>query len=241
MSGASATPSVSGAINFRDTGGLRAGASHSRPGVLFRSGNLFGLDEAGRSTLRDLGLRRVIDLRDDAEVALEPSRLDGVPVATQRVPLFAGSVASFLRDGMSLPAMYRSIAEESAPRVVEVVRGVLVDQPVLVHCTIGKDRTGVTVALLLAAAGVDEDAVVADYAVTETLLPAERNARVVAWLRSQHPDSRDLEILATRSPAPVMRGFLDDLRERYGAPGEYLRAHGLADDEIAELRRILVA
>ena len=52
------------------------------------------------------------------------------------------------------------------------MRGIIADQPVLVHCTVGKDRTGVTVALTLAAAGVDDDeAVVADYARTEELLP----------------------------------------------------------------------
>lgn len=231
---------VSGAVNFRDTGGLPAGDRVTRAGVLFRSGNLFRVDDAGRRSLRDVGLRRIIDLRDDDEVALEPTVLDGFGHDTLRVPLFVGSVASLFTDDISLERMYRSIVDESAPRVLDVVRGVLADQPVLVHCTIGKDRTGVTVALILAAAGVDEDAVVADYARTEELLPAERTARIVEFLRASHPDARHLVDLATKSPAPVMRGLLDDLRERYGAPVEYLRAQGLGDDEIAELRRILV-
>ena len=86
-----------------------------------------------------------------------------------------GSVASFFVEDVPLTEMYRRLVEDSAARVVEVVRGVLADQPVLVHCTVGKDRTGVTVAITLAAAGVDRDAVVADCARTEALLPPSRN------------------------------------------------------------------
>jgi protein-tyrosine phosphatase len=130
--------------------------------------------------------------------------------------------------------------DDSAGGIVDVVRGLLVDQPVLVHCTVGKDRTGVTVALALAAAGVDDDALVDDYARSAALLPPERNARIIAYLQGAHPEARNLIELATLSPGPVMRGLLHDLRARYGAPVEFLRAHGLGDDEIVELRRVLV-
>ncbi len=111
----------------------------------------------------------------------------------------------------------------------------------LVHCTVGKDRTGVTVALTLLAAGVDRDAVIADYARTEMLLPEKRNREVVERIRAVHPEAVNIEQLATRSPAPVMRRLLDRLGERYGSPVGFLAAHGLADDEIVELRRVLVA
>lgn len=231
---------VSGALNFRDVGGLPAGGGRTRSGVLFRSGNLAQLDVSGSAALRTLGLRRIIDLRDDEEVVHAPSRIDGLAVQTQRVPLIAGSVGSFFTTDPSLDELYRSLVDESAAQVVDVVRGVLADQPVLVHCTVGKDRTGVTVALTLAAAGVEEDSVVADYARTESLLPEWRNRAVLTRLRALHPTSVHLEELATRSPAPVMRALLADLTARYGAPVEYLRAHGLADDEIGELRRVLI-
>lgn len=232
---------VAGALNFRDVGGLPAGDGVTREGVLYRSGNLAHVDDDGQAALEGLGLRRIIDLRDDDEVRWGPSRTADLGVDTRRVPLFLGSVESFFENDVDLATMYSRIVEHSAPQVVEVVRGIVEDQPVLVHCTVGKDRTGVTVALALSAAGVERDAVVADYARTETLLPAERNRSIVGRLRRMHPEARHLEELATRSPAPVMRNLLASLDERYGSPADYLRAHGLADDEIAELGRILVA
>ncbi len=231
---------VPGAVNLRDVGGLPASGSVTRHGVLFRSGNLAQLDDRGTAALAGLGLRRIIDLRADEEVAHAPSRSGGLELTTQRVPLFLGSVESFFADDISLDEMYRRLVEDSSALVVEVVRGILADQPVLVHCTVGKDRTGVTVALTLAAAGVETDAVVADYARTEGLLPEWRNRRIVEFLRTLHPEAVHLEDLATRSPAPVMRAMLAGVEERYGSPADYLRAHGLADDEVAELRRVLL-
>ncbi len=235
-------PVIAGALNFRDVGGLPAGAAGAtRHGVLFRSGTLAGLDAPAREAIGRLGLRRVIDLRDDDEVRRERSRLDPPVPDTVRVPLLRGSAASFVADDMGLDELYAHIVDESAPALVEVARGVIGTQPVLVHCTAGKDRTGVSIALILAAAGVDEEAIVADYARTAALLPDERNRRILGWLRSAHPASVRLEELATASPERAMRSLLARLRASHGAPVEYLRAAGLADDEIRELGRILVA
>lgn len=231
---------IPGAVNFRDVGGLRAGAGRTRERVLYRSGNLAQLDDAGVTALGGLGIRRIIDLRADEEVAQAPSRVEGLDLVTQRVPLFRGSIASFYAEDIALEEMYRRVVADSAPGVVEVVRGIVTDQPVLVHCAVGKDRTGVTVAIALAAAGVDEDAVIADYARTEGLLPAERNRRILEWVRSTHPDAVHLEDMVTKSPAPVMSALLDDVRTSYGSARDYLRAHGLTDDEIAELGRVLI-
>lgn len=233
-------PVIAGALNSRDIGGLPAAGGVTRSGVLLRSGGLAHLGDEGRAALRAHGIRRIVDLREDDEVRSDPSRTHGLDIETVRAPLFLGSAASFFVEDVSLRDMYRRLVDTASGRIVEVVRAVLGAQPVLVHCTVGKDRTGVTVALMLDAAGVDRAAVVDDYARTETLLPDERNARVVGYLRQRHPGARHLEELATRSPAPVMSGLLDDLDTRFGSPAGYLRAHGVTDGELADLRRMLV-
>lgn len=232
---------VPGVFNVRDVGGLPADGGRTRDGVLFRSGHLARLTSEGRERLAAFGIRRIVDLRDEQERRDEPSRIDGLGVETVCLPMFAGSAASFFDDDLSLDDLYRALVDGSASRLVEVVRAVLAAHPVLVHCTVGKDRTGLSVALVLAAAGVDEDAVVADYARTEHLMPVARNDAVLRFLRARYPHARHLEDLATRSPAEAMRAVFEDLRLRYGGPVDYLRAYGLRDDEIAELRRILIA
>jgi protein-tyrosine phosphatase len=208
--------------------------------VLYRSGNLARLEEQGIDAISQLGIRRVIDLRDDEEVEAAPSRLGDLDVDVQRVPLFLGSVASFFTEDVPLSEMYRRLVDESAERIVEVVRGIAAEQPVLVHCTVGKDRTGLTVAFALAAAGVDRDAVVADYARTEALLPEWRNRHVLEKIREHHPEAVHLEELAMKSPAPVMAALLESVTERYGSPAAYLQAHGLTDAELSRLREVLI-
>lgn len=232
-------PAIPGAVNLRDTGGLPAANGTTRHGVLFRSGSLAGVGAAGRSALGALNLQRIIDLRDDDEVLAAPSGLEDV-VPTHRVPLVLGSVASFFERDISLLEMYRDLLENSATRIVEVVRGIGGTQPVLVHCTAGKDRTGLTVALTLAAVGVEHGAVVADYALSEAMLPAERNRRIVSWLRSSHPEAVHAEELAVRSPARVMTAILQEVERSHGSAAGYLTSAGLGEDELAHLRARLI-
>ncbi|WP_322409530.1 tyrosine-protein phosphatase [Microbacterium invictum] len=235
-----ADPPVPGSVNLRDTGGLPAGRGRTRSGVLFRSGNLAQLHDDGVAALGRLGIRTIVDLRAEDEVAHAPSRVESLAVTTAHVPLFLGSVTSFFTEDMSLSDMYRSLAEESGGQIVAAIRAILDGPPALVHCTVGKDRTGVTVAIALAAVGVDREAVISDYARTEELLPEWRNRDIVARLKERHPEAVHLEELATRSPAPVMRAFLDDLDERYGSAAGFLVAHGLGEDEVRRLREVLV-
>ena len=202
-----------------------------------RSGQLARLTHEGEAMLRDR-VRQVVDLRDDAEVRAEPSALTAVP--TTRVPLFLGSTASFFADDMDLAGMYRHLVYDSSERLAQAVRVIAGGEPTLVHCTVGKDRTGVTVALALSAVGADREAVVADYALTASQLPEARTRAVVEYFRRTMPDSRHAIQLATESPAPVMAALLAEIDERYGSAAEYLRSAGLSGAELDALRTTLI-
>ncbi|WP_416889935.1 tyrosine-protein phosphatase [Microbacterium sp.] len=229
---------VDGVLNFRDAGGMPAGAGSIRAGVVFRSGHLARVQPGGVRVLQELGIRRIVDLRDDLEVAALPTPPPLRELAL-RAPVFAGSMESFLAQDHTLAEVYRRMVDDSGPRLVAAVRALTQDWPALIHCTAGKDRTGVAIALALSAAGADLDAVVADYARSESSLPPARHAQVRDYLRRTYPGSRHAEELAVCSPAPVMRRLLGDVTERFGGVPAYLIAHGMAGDEVDDLRRIL--
>lgn len=228
---------IEGVTNVRDVGGIPAEGGRIRSGVLLRSGQLSGATTTGANTLRG-SVRHIVDLRDGEEVAAEPTEIEGPD--TTHLPLFLGSVRSFFETDTSLDDLYLHLLEQSGERLVEAIRIIAAGAGTLVHCTVGKDRTGVTVALALSAVGADREAVIADYALTESQLPAQRSQRIAAYLRSQHPEAVNAVALATQSPAPVMRRLLEQVDERWGSAAGYLRANGMTEEELSALRQALV-
>jgi protein-tyrosine phosphatase len=228
---------VDGVANVRDVGGIPAAGGRIRSGVLLRSGQLSGATTAGAATLQ-AAVQHIVDLRDGEEVAAEPTEIDGPD--TTHLPLFLGSVRSFFEADTSLDELYLPLLEESGERLVDAIRIIASGQRTLVHCTVGKDRTGVTIALALSAVGAEREAVIADYALTESQLPAQRNRRIAEYLRAHHPDAVHAVALATQSPADVMRRLLEQVDERWGSAAGYLRANGMTDRELAALTAALV-
>ena len=116
------------------------------------------------------------------------------------------------------------------------------DEPtaVLVHCTAGKDRTGVATALLLSAAGADREAVVADYAASAANLAGDWADGMLAMLTQFGiPLTPALETLVTGSPAEAIEQALDWVAAEHGDAGAYLQSGGLTDAELAALRERL--
>ena len=104
----------------------------------------------------------------------------------------------------------------------------------VVHCAAGKDRTGMVVAFALEVAGVEREAIIADYAQTAEVIDA-----LVAKL-AQHPtyatDMTDRDVASHTPQADSMRRVLELLDERDGGPVGWLTAHGFGADEQAALR-----
>jgi protein tyrosine/serine phosphatase len=104
----------------------------------------------------------------------------------------------------------------------------------VVHCAAGKDRTGVVVALSLAVAGVEPEAIIADYAQTAEVIDALVVKLAASPTYAQDMTSRDV---ASHTPrAESMRRVLELLDERWGGPIGWLETHGFGADERAALR-----
>lgn len=167
--------------NLRDVGSLTTGAGHPLvPGRLLRS----AVPQAG-----DLGLDGVewppglvIDLRSASE------RAAGHPFAEMGSQVVNLPLLAALRPGErraeTLAELYQLMLVEASGHLVDLVRHVgQAPGATLVHCAAGKDRTGVSVALLLRLVGVERDAVMQDYMLTSLAL-----GDIGARLRPAHPD-----------------------------------------------------
>lgn len=110
----------------------------------------------------------------------------------------------------------------------------------LVHCTAGKDRTGVVVALVLLLLGVDRTVVLEDYASTNPNLAGEWTDAFLQRVGLESPPDNILTVI-NGSPAEVLDRLIDRLEATHGGVEQYLRTHGLDDHDVARLRIRLTA
>ncbi len=170
---------LSGAANFRDIGGYKTSDGHKiKPHIIYRSGELSGLTPSDQRALEALHIRYEIDLRTDKERTESPSRWGkGAPQvisvsvgeSRQSDPIkTVRNSAAELRDAAEAKRFMEQttarIAIQGAGDIGEVIRALAKgDEPALIHCTAGKDRTGVTVAVLMTLLGVSHDEVYREY------------------------------------------------------------------------------
>ncbi len=157
---------LDGTRNVRDVGGYpAAGGRRMRWRTLLRSDELTRLPEETEDALVALGLRQVIDLRWPEELVQAPNSFECSPVVRYTsVPLLADDPTPHA----GLAGMYRHVLDARAPQLAQVVRALLAEGglPAVIGCAAGKDRTGVTIALLLDLCGVPRDLIIEDYALS---------------------------------------------------------------------------
>jgi len=108
---------------------------------------------------------------------------------------------------------------------------------VLVHCTAGKDRTGIATALMLDAAGVERSAVVADYTASEANLSGPWADGMLHMVASMGvPITPQIRTLVTGTPPEAIEQALRYLDESHGGSASYLSSAGVDDAELEHLR-----
>lgn len=175
---------LAGASNFRDFGGhaLEDG-SRIKPGLLFRSDALGALTEADFDHLAPIGIRTIFDLRRPGEAEAAPTRWrgapapeirntpvigeDGGPSTFQRIMLDPQARQDPERAAGVMRALYRDMMlADGAKAAYRAIFGGLArapGAPIVVHCTAGKDRTGVVCALILEVLGASRATIMADF------------------------------------------------------------------------------
>jgi protein tyrosine/serine phosphatase len=245
---------LTGAVNVRDLGGLPiAGGGTTRSGVLLRADTLQELTADDVAMLMDWGLRTIIDLRTPMEAEREGrGPLEREAVAYHNLP--------FMPDELMMPNddkgrelivaerrerdrvhHYLNYLRYAGDRVVRAVKVIAAPDgpPALFHCAAGKDRTGVLTALLLDAVGVEREAIIADFALSN-----ERIERIGSRLRRFPTYANYTGKISTRdmgNDPQTMVDVLATLDSEYGGAAGWLLSAGMTESELSTLRVVLAA
>lgn len=152
--------------NARDLGGVPLSPSGEvHCGAVFR-GPPLRLAESGCAQFDALGVRTVLDLREDGERTAEAACVtSNVLPAPLPIPYGLGpdDYLRVLDSAASMSKIFHTFGDESA-------------YPIYFHCTYGRDRTGVVAALLLLALGATRETVMQEYMLSQENVGAYPNA-----------------------------------------------------------------
>ena len=232
-----------GCFNFRDIGGyLNKDGKRVKKGLYFRAGRQDRMSDQDLLQLSDLKISTQIDLRKPDEVLdqgkgpLEAMGAKYINIAV--IPEGGSDQLSRLVGDTGISGKRYLGYLEFGPTAWLRLFGILseVDNlPVVLHCTAGKDRTGVSTAFLLSILGVSRDVIEADYLLTN--LDTERQADFIESTVG-YPEGYDRErmIAAAGVPETAMKDFLDGVESKWGNVVEYLKKIGITPEQMDMIR-----
>jgi protein-tyrosine phosphatase len=230
--------------NFRDIGGYAAGDGRTVAWKrLYRADSLGKLAGADSDRFLDLGVKTVIDLRYAFEIEAA-GRVPAYPgldyhhLSVEHQPYHQPSLDPGLDPARLFADKHHEVAHDGVVELRQALDVVAFGSgPTVIHCTSGKDRTGLLIALILGLLGVSDEDIIADYALTE--LATSR------FIADYYADGTKPPLRWPgygTAPASAMRLFLEEINIKYGS----ITGYGVAEldvdeDLIATLRRQLLA
>ncbi|UWU59052.1 tyrosine-protein phosphatase [Stenotrophomonas maltophilia] len=238
---------LQGAWNVRTFAGLQGRHGPIPANAFVRTADLGRLTDADRDALVAAGVKLDIDLRTADEEAQSPDLLARDDrFDYQRISLMGTEKMDLQKMMASFPdslgEAYVQWLDHSQPQFKQVFRRIAAQQDgaVLFHCTAGKDRTGIIAGLLLDLAGVSEAEIVHNYAISAHYLEGQpkdsaMNAQLMALVKQNPEIGRKMAGMAGTAP-DNMEQFLAALHSQYGGAEGYLKAIGVSEQEIQQLK-----
>lgn len=236
--------------NLRDIGGyFTPDKKMTHWGKVYRSGELSSMSEWDSIRLDNLHIKTVIDLRDTGEVAVKPARYNKakityVPVPFEDIDLIKEKLTEGrMRKGDGLLFMqdtYLRFITRNSEQFAKALR-VFLDEdnyPILVNCSLGKDRTGFLTAMLLTALGIQEETVKKDYMASNEYIDISHLAYMAQGFNTDAQET--ITVLVS-----VNETFLDlvfnKIKKEYGSVDKYLsKGLHLTDKDREKLKDILL-
>ncbi|MCE2853728.1 MAG: tyrosine-protein phosphatase [Roseiflexaceae bacterium] len=221
---------LAGIYNMRDLGGLRCmDGRETRYGIFVRGDSPHQLTAASLTWLHQYGITEVLDLRSTHERRQLHSPFEQhADFHYTHIPLRVHGLRAYdLRQLTELERYYLTMLETDQVQFATLFR-LLATHPagLFFHCRIGKDRTGLVAAMILAMVGVAYDDIVADYTLT-----TPRITPLVARYQAERPFyiSQQLYEDLFVAHARVMQRVLNELTVRYGGAAGYCQAIGVPE------------
>ena len=241
---------VPGAYNVRDLGGyLTTDGKTTRWRAFLRADSLHNLSETTKTGLIEYGVRTVIDLRRTKETVDTPNALADMDdiqyfhlnmIGDTNPPGYIAPPPDEWTTPESTANIYRVLLDQRQDVISETLVTLAESKghTAIYHCAAGTDRTGIISALLLGLAGVPDETIVDDYA-----LSAHGLRR---WILAEGiPDSlvgKDFNLDEPPqflAPPEAMERTLQHLGDQYGGIESYVRHIGLIDAQINDIRNML--
>jgi protein tyrosine/serine phosphatase len=231
-----------GCLNARDLGGYpTSNGGVTRWGAVIRSDSPSLLTRVGQEALEAHGIRTAIDLRfpHELEAAPNPFSDPAHPIAYVHVSLIDPDDQAV--PGETMAQEYVRWIDRFASPIGRIIAAVARAEAggVLIHCAGGRDRTGVTAALLLALVGVPADTVANDYALSSGYLRPRDEGYLANGPGTR--EQREADLARSETRAEVMHEVLDHLEARHGGVEAYLLAAGVGPDDLERIRARLLA
>ena len=221
---------MQGTPNFRDLGGIFTKDNRQiKWGTIFRSGALANLTQTDLEYLKTLNIKKIIDFRTPNEIEQEPDRYPE-NFNVQNIHAMIGNPADI--GGGNIKSIETITAEQatwfmkkayatfinSLSDFQPIFDAMLNDgpnKPFLFHCTAGKDRTGISSALILSALNVDRDIIMRDYLLTNTYIAPFFESTKAKFIGTGVSD--DAIKVMTSVKREYLQGLFDAIDQKYGS------------------------
>ena len=236
--------------NFRTVGNIKNTEGRTlKEGRFYRSAHLHQLKKQSFDDMDKLGIKEIIDLRNSKEISQKPDQLpaavtykkysafedEGDQLAQARKLVLKGKVNASDADKRMID-FYREYVTENPEIIKKIITEILESKdPVLYHCTAGKDRTGITTALILTILKFDKATIYNEYLLSNNYRKdiIQKRLRLANRLHFIYP-KMDLQVLEKLSW--VEKRYLDaafgEIDKKYGSTDAYIQqVLGISDSK----------